>query len=115
MPGQAAGNDDPPDHGFGRAGQLLVIYLEEAIRRQHAPPIVDEPLVAAEVRDQFGTSGRKCQARMEMSLMDRQRRVDCSRRQWMMIARGNARWISPAQRKLNGILSVTRAAVGAIA
>ena len=38
-----------------------------------------------------------------------------ARRQWMMTARGNATWISPAQRKLNGILSVTRAALGAIA
>src|SRR5258707_231598 len=31
-----------------------------------------------------------------------------------MMARGNVRWISPAQRKLNGILSVTRAAFGRI-
>ena len=41
--------------------------------------MVDEPLVAAEIRDQFGASGRKRQARMEMSLMDRQRRVDWQR------------------------------------
>src|SRR5258706_8475288 len=33
----------------------------------------------------------------------------------MIVARGNARWMSPAQMKLNGILSVTRAAFGAIA
>src|SRR5260221_10514922 len=37
-----------------------------------------EPLVAAEIRDQFGASSRKRQARMEMSLMDRERRVDGS-------------------------------------
>ena len=40
--------------------------------------MVDEPLVAAEISDQLGTSGRKRQAGMEMSLMDRQRRVDGS-------------------------------------
>ena len=78
MPRQAAGRDDPPDDWFGSAGQVLVIDLDEAIRRQHAPPMVGDPLVAAEICDQFGTSGRKRQTRMEMSLMDRQRRVDCS-------------------------------------
>src|SRR5215469_16161 len=78
VPRQAAGRDDPPDDWFGRAGQVLVIELDKATRRQHAPPMVDEPLVAAEIRDQFSTSGRKRQARMEVSLMDRQRRVDCS-------------------------------------
>src|SRR5437879_12104391 len=40
--------------------------------------MVDESLVAAEISDQFGTPGRKRQAWMEMSLMDRQCRVDCS-------------------------------------
>src|SRR5208282_6443882 len=69
VPGQAAGRDDPPDDWFGRAGQVLVIDLDEAIRRQHAPPMIDEPLVVAEIRDQFGTSRRKRQARTEMSLM----------------------------------------------
>jgi hypothetical protein len=77
VPRQAARRDDPPDHWFGRAGQLLVIDLEEAIRRQHAPPMLNEPLVAAEIRNQFGPSGRKRQAWLEMSLMDRERRVDC--------------------------------------
>src|SRR6516225_2641985 len=72
VPRQAAGRNGPPDDWLGRAGQVLVIDLDEAIRRQHAPPMVDEPLVAAEIRDQFGASGRKRQARMEMSLMDRQ-------------------------------------------
>ena len=35
------------------------------------------------------------------------------RRQWMIRARGKARWIRPSQRKFAGILSVTRAASGA--
>ena len=70
MPRQAAGRDDSPDDWFGRAGQVLVIDLEEAIGRQHAPPMVGDPLVAAEIRDQFGASGWKRQGRMEMSLMD---------------------------------------------
>src|ERR1700678_3598877 len=71
VPGQAAGPDDPPDKLFGRAGQILVIHLDEAIRWQHGPPMVDEPLVVAEIRDQFSASGRKRQARVEVSLMDR--------------------------------------------
>src|ERR1700760_3459041 len=37
--------------------------------------MIDEPLVAAEILDKFGTSGGKRQAWMEMSLMDRQRGV----------------------------------------
>ena len=67
MPRQTAGRDDPPDDWFRHASQVLVIDLDEAIRRQDAPPVVDEPLVAAEIRDQFGTSSRKRQARMKMS------------------------------------------------
>ena len=77
--------------------------------------MIGQPLVAAEIRDQFGAAGGKRQAWMEMSLMNRQRRVDGSAAAMDDVARGNARWISPAQRKLNGILSVTRAAFGAIA
>ena len=51
--------------------------------------MVDEPLVSSEIPDQFGAAGRKRQTRMEMSLMDGQRRVTAARRQWMMTARGN--------------------------
>src|ERR1700730_18027776 len=78
VPRQATGRDDPPDPRFGSARQFLVIDLDEAIRRQHAPPMLGEPLVVAEIRDQFGTSSGKRQARIKMSLMDRQRSVDCS-------------------------------------
>src|SRR5262249_53000878 len=59
VPRQAAGRYDPPDDWFGGAGQVLITDLDEAIRRQHAPPMVHEPLVAAEIRNQFGASGRK--------------------------------------------------------
>src|SRR6202034_924488 len=76
VPHQAAGRDDPPDDWFRRAGQVLVIDFDEAIRWQHFPPIIAEALVVAEVSDQFRTTGRKRQAWMEMSLMNRQRRVD---------------------------------------
>ena len=75
VPRQAGGRDDPPDYWFGCACQILVIDLDEAIHRQYAPPMVHEPLVAAEICHQFGASGGKRQARMKMSLMDRQRRV----------------------------------------
>src|SRR5271166_6668797 len=61
VPRQAAGRDDPPDDWFGRAGEVLVIDLDETIRRQHAPPMLDEPLVAAEICDQFCASGLKRQ------------------------------------------------------
>src|SRR5580700_9882528 len=69
VPRQAAGGDDAPDDWFGRAGQVFVIDLDEAICREHPLPMINEPLVAAEIRDQFGTSGRKREPRMEMSLM----------------------------------------------
>src|SRR5215472_4188587 len=59
VPLQTAGRDHPPDDWFGSTSQFLVIDLDEAIRRQHAPPMVGEPLIAAEICDQFGTSGRK--------------------------------------------------------
>src|SRR5579862_3039661 len=75
VPCQAAGRDDTADDWFWLAGQVLIIDLDEAIRREHASPMLDEPLVSAEIRDQFAASGRKGQARMEMSLMDRQRGV----------------------------------------
>src|SRR5579872_4982709 len=78
MPREAAGSDDPPDTWFGIAGQFFVINFNEAVRRQHTPPMGAEPLVVAEIRDQFRASGRKRQDRMEMSLMDRQRGVDRS-------------------------------------
>src|ERR1700722_9409290 len=71
VPCQAASRDDPPDRWFRLAGQLLVVDLDEAICRQHAPPMVSEPLVAAEISDQFFASGRKRQSWMKMSLMDR--------------------------------------------
>src|SRR5262249_34823999 len=77
VPSQAAGRNDPPDKWLRRAGQLLVINLDEAISGQHTPPMIGKPLVVAKIRDQFGASGRKCQARMEMRLMDRQCRIDC--------------------------------------
>jgi len=51
VPREAAGRDDPPDQWFGLSGQLLVIDLDETIRRQHTPPMVNEPLVAVEIRD----------------------------------------------------------------
>jgi hypothetical protein len=51
VPRQATGGDDPPDHWFGCASQLFVIDLDEAIRREHAPPMVDEALVAVEIGD----------------------------------------------------------------
>ena len=57
VPRQAAGCDDPPDGRFGRASRVLVIDLNEAIRRQHAAPMVNEPLVAAKMRDQFSAAG----------------------------------------------------------
>src|SRR5262249_37820346 len=70
VPRQAAGRDNPPDDWFGCAGQFLIIDLDEAIRGQYAPPMVDETLITAEILDQFGASGRKRQAWVEMSLMD---------------------------------------------
>jgi len=36
-------------------GQFFVIDLDKAIRWQHPPPMADEPLVATEIRHEFGT------------------------------------------------------------
>src|SRR5579863_3691894 len=57
VPRQAAGGDDSADDWFGLAGQLRVIDFDEAIRRQHASPMLGEPSVAPEIRHQFVTSG----------------------------------------------------------
>src|SRR5579872_2739253 len=37
----------------------------------------NEPLVIAEIGDQFRTSGRECEAWMKMSLMDGESCIDC--------------------------------------
>src|SRR5208283_631065 len=68
----------PPSASSRRAGQVLVIDLDEPIRRQHPPPMVGQLPVAAEIRDKFGAAGWKRQARMEKGLVDRKRRVDRS-------------------------------------
>ena len=78
MPGEAAGSDDAPDDWFGVTGQFLIIDFDEAVCGQHAPPMIHEPLVAAEICDQFVASGRERQAGMEMCLMNRQGCVDGS-------------------------------------
>src|SRR5579862_552612 len=69
---QPACRDDTTNRRFGHAGQLLVIDLDETIRRQHPPPMIHEPLVAVEVCDQFCASGWKGQGWMKMRLMDGQ-------------------------------------------
>ena len=53
VPREAAGRDDSPDDWFGRAGQFFIINFDEAIRRQHLAPMLDEPLIVAEILDQF--------------------------------------------------------------
>src|SRR5215472_6142749 len=71
VPRQAARCDHAPDDWFRRAGQFLIVHFDKAIRRQNTPPMISEALVAAEVLDQIGTSGRKGESQMKMSLMDR--------------------------------------------
>ena len=71
IPGEAARGNDPADDWFRLASEFLVINIKEAIRRQNAPPMIGKPLVATEVLDQLGTSGRERKAQMKMSLMDR--------------------------------------------
>ena len=76
MPAQSTGRDEPANHRLGIARELLVVDLDETLRRQHAAPVIGQTLVASKVGNQLVTPGRKRKAGMEQGLVNRERGVD---------------------------------------
>src|SRR5581483_11853360 len=76
VPLQPGGVEHATDGWLWLIDELFIVDFNETLRRQHTPPVRAQSLVGADETDQCRTPGGERQSRVEMGLVNRERRVE---------------------------------------